>query len=144
MQWKYIKALKKFNFDPTKVKEAKKLAGYSDKTPVWAVEKGIKGQLREAMERSGMTISNLTMEHSKQVFSDDTPEGVRKSSIEMAYRLHDAFPATKLNVNSRSENINFEVPIESLQQAEKLTGEKIIEAEVVEEDTPDSDDIKPL
>lgn len=143
MQWKYIKALKKFNWDPTKVKEAKKLAGYSDRTPVSIVEKGIRGQVREGMENAGMTISNLTMQHSKQVFSDDTPEGIRKSSIEMAYKLGDYFPATKLDVNSKSQSFNFEVPIESLQQAEKLTGEKIIEAEVVEEDGSD-DTLKPL
>ncbi len=144
-QWLYLEALKECNFDRRKIKECKRKAGYSEKTSIAIVERGIKERVREGMEQAGMTIGNLTMEHAKQVFSDATPEGVRKQSLDMAYKLGDYFPATKIDLKSQTKSFNFTVPVESLRDAEKLTGEDIIDVEPTEdEDDGDSDSLKPL
>lgn len=139
---KQIRAVREFartGFDPARAKEAIVKAGYDFPSKAFGNEK-VRALVVDEMQRRGMSLGSLTKEHKRIVFqardprNPDMPDNqVRLRAIEMAYKLHDAFPESRLKMRKETHQ-SFHFDIKTLERAEKATGEEIIDAEIVGKD----------
>jgi len=106
--------------------------------------------LLQAMEENEFSIENTVKEHKRITFESMHPfrplqpdNEVRRKAVAMAYKLFDVDPPKRVEV-SKAQQTEVELDFEDVQRIEDYTGEDLIDAEIIEEDNADREDMEPL
>ncbi len=140
---------KKTGFDPALRNECLEKAGFA-KSTIRTMGKKIAEPVQKIvcreMDRQGMTLTKVVNAHKKLLTAEsaahpgepDNPTRFR--AVDMAYRLRDAFPSHKVDINQR--NLSVAISVDTLRAAEEATGEKIID--LIPEDVIEVEPEEPL
>lgn len=137
-------------FDERKKAECAMMAGYS---PRYAQDRAnqilnnpkLNDLLQQIMADRGLELEEVVDEHSRILtsgmhpFRPKMPDNMaRLKAIDMAYKAFDVMPSAKVDIH-KTVDAKYNMTIEDVRKMEQVTGEKIIDAKIVEED-----DIEPL
>lgn len=129
---------------PKDIAKAAKEAGYSDSVPDSQLKAQIlrSKNLQEAVKffliENGLDLNNLTKKHAelleaKHPHYEGKPDNyIQLKALELAYKLHAAFPAEKHKVNIESKH-DFTITIEEMRRAEERLLE-CVEGEIIEDE----------
>lgn len=121
-------------FDPVKRDECLAKAGYSQmviRNRGGQIEKSINGIMLKSLMRKGVTPDYMAGKLKENMNSmhprfRDSPDNIaRNQALKMGLELYDAFPNPKIEIEKRELIVS--IAVETLKDAEKLTGEKIID-----------------
>lgn len=126
-------------FDPKKRKDCLLAAGYSPSTVSQKgkeIARNIQDVVVRKMEKKGLTLDKVVETHLEALDANDPKYNepdhkTRLKAVDMYYNMRGAYPAQKVDINSRKE-VSVEISVETLQAAEIATGEGIID--VIPED----------
>lgn len=128
----------KTGFDPDRRKECMVAAGYSENTYPSMVEKSthLRELIYKSMSRHGLTPDTVCKKLAEKLECLDpkteAPDNSNQlKAVDMTCKLGDFYPSQKVDVTKREEY--FKVDIQTIRLAEKFSGEKILDAEVVED-----------
>jgi len=138
----FLKLWQATGLDKTKAKECALRAGYSDGSSNGIVAQilsspVVRSQILLEMERQGITVRKAVGVHkgllnAKSVVHPTQPDhNARARGLSMFYQLVDAFPEKRVSIKEHSEK-EFKISIDVIRRAEQVTGERILDAEVVE------------
>lgn len=140
---KFVRNVVATNFDPDKIETAVVLAGYGAATAKATGSRLmshdiVRRNLLDAMERSGITIETLTETHAEALEAttirdkQTVPDyNVRLRAVHLGLELMDAFPSKKVEVQGHLEH-DHRLNAKALAKAEAVTGEEVVDAEVIE------------
>lgn len=128
---------KRTGFDPDRRRECADVAGYSNNTAIAQIEKTplIRRRVEKAMERSNLTPVRVCEKLSDLLDCtdrDDNPDnGNQLKAVEIVNKLGNYYPTPKLEIDKREQSVKLDIT--TIRLAEELSGEKILDAEVVEQ-----------
>jgi hypothetical protein len=132
------------NFDPKKRYICLVKAGYSPRTQGSHASETLRSKIQKEMKRQGLDPELLIKKHislldakNETGFPDNS---IQFRALDLAYRISDAFPETKLKVEKRETSVHFDLEVAKV--AEEITGEKIINTRRLEDGSYDPDDIE--
>lgn len=112
------------------------LAGYSPKVAPSSVEKSkaLRDMIEHALARYHLTPDRICRKLSEKLDcvnpTTGLPDnGAQLRAVELTCKLGDYFPSQKIDISKRDEAIM--VDIQTVRLAEQISGEKIIDAEIV-------------
>jgi hypothetical protein len=127
-------------FDPDKLRECMDEAGYSPNVRPNQILGPMYERIQRRMDYLGISTDALLLKHVEKLNckhpahpgQDDNSNQLR--ALDMFYKILQAYAPTKLEVDKTEKHVD--VSIEAVIQAEKISGEKILDAEfeVVEDD----------
>lgn len=146
----FLRLFAESGFDERKKAECAYKAGYSmkyaqDRANQILNNPKINDLLQQIMAERGLELEMVVDEHKRILtsgmhpFRPKQPDNIaRLKAIDMAYKGYDVMPSTKVDVH-KTVDAKYNMTIEDVRKMEEVTGEKIIDAETIEED-----DIEPL
>lgn len=144
----FLKYYSETGFADGKGAECVKRAGYSPKNAAQTAcqlkrSPIIKTAMQEALDNEGLTIKAMAKEatrlalNSMHPFAPTSPDNeVRRRTIEMAGKMHDVFPSTKIDINKVEARYNMTAG--DLKKLDDYKAGQIIDAEIIEEDGVES------
>lgn len=136
-QQDYLRYWSETGFDPSKRKACMKAAGYAPSISPTMVEKSevVRYKIRKAMEANNLTpmrVAQKLDEKLECVDPNGNPDNKNQlKAIDLTCKLGDYYPSQKVDISKREES--FRIDIKTIRLAEEVSGEKILDAEVVEE-----------
>lgn len=128
----------KTGFDPNRRKECMVAAGYSEKTPPSLVENStrLRHIIERSMARNGLTPDRVCEKLAEKLECTDPqyekPDNKNQlRALDLTCKLGDFYPSQKFEVRKREEFVRLDMV--TVRLAEELSGEKILDAEIVEE-----------
>lgn len=123
---------------------ALRIAGYTGNSPATQARNIINNPqnvkcIRFLMEKYDMGFPDLLKKH-KEILNATHPfrpkqqdREVQRKGLDMAYKLGDYYPAQKVDIKKRTD-ASYSLNVRDIKRIEDCTGEKIIDAEIIEEE----------